>query len=562
MQPSTSPSARRIRQHLLALALATIAALPALGCSTGADEDVDSATSAYGSRGTWGNMDTWPDADYTRVVGDIRYGQRVDGIPCIQPSDRHPPDERYMPTVQYCALAFQGTALDKISVSLTNVDNWGTDEIRGYILDDHYRIIDQGRFVAANHNGYNSEKAVTFRMKAGRQLRKTGRYYVAFVKFAMRDGAHLKTYKAADGFSVQLDAVTSDQLPIAVDHAPVRSGIYTSPRGDYLVDVVPPALGSAKDLDAWHARIYTRKDGCKGGTRLVDDLDQVDCDGSACWFLRARSAELIAASLPGSSLKQTGALTHYHGWPLPYGNVAYASVDVDLSFVREASDLERDAYTGVDGGCVVTCPPPPPSSGPYSNPCGGSGAPGWCRAGWQAPFGFQSPLVFNLDAGETIQFLNKGVPFDLDGHGSHPLDWVSPKHPFLVLDRNHNGIVDDGTELFGTATPLGTGQTAPDGFAALAQYDTNGDMRIDEKDAIFNRLQLWFDKNSNGVTDPGELRLLMFSGIDAINLTTKAQPSRPLTGSQAFVTLTSTFEQRVCSSTTMFVADVWFPSSR
>jgi hypothetical protein len=87
----------------------------------------------------------------------------------------------------------------------------------------------------------------------------------------------------------------------------------------------------------------------------------------------------------------------------------------------------------------------------------------------------RDPLTLDLDGDgiETVPASSTNpILFDHDGDGVMTgTGWVSPDDGFLVLDRNSNGTIDNGAELFGDATPLYAGGTAADGFAALRQVD-------------------------------------------------------------------------------------------
>jgi len=139
-----------------------------------------------------------------------------------------------------------------------------------------------------------------------------------------------------------------------------------------------------------------------------------------------------------------------------------------------------------------------------------------------------SPVLLDLDRnGFNLAGLDDGVRFDIDADGdSENVAWTKPTESdgFLCFDRNGNGAIDDGEELFGDATPfLLSDGVAPHGYSALAEFDTatlggNGDGRLTAEDRAFNALHVWMDTNHNGVSDPGEVRPLSASGVIRIDL--------------------------------------------
>ena len=122
---------------------------------------------------------------------------------------------------------------------------------------------------------------------------------------------------------------------------------------------------------------------------------------------------------------------------------------------------------------------------------------------------FKDPLTLDLD-GDGIETVaastTNPILFDHDGDGTkNGTGWIKGDDGFLVLDRNNNGTIDSGQELFGDSTPLAGGGTAADGFAALAQEDTNADGVVNNLDTRWSQLRVWQDLNQDGVSQAGEL---------------------------------------------------------
>jgi hypothetical protein len=101
----------------------------------------------------------------------------------------------------------------------------------------------------------------------------------------------------------------------------------------------------------------------------------------------------------------------------------------------------------------------------------------------------KDPLVINF-AGAAAQLTDTKFEFDLDADGkAEQVSFVGSGSGFLALDKNGNGVIDDGSELFGTQSG--------NGFADLAAYDSDGNQWIDENDAVYSKLRVW-SKDAGG----------------------------------------------------------------
>jgi len=132
------------------------------------------------------------------------------------------------------------------------------------------------------------------------------------------------------------------------------------------------------------------------------------------------------------------------------------------------------------------------------------------------------PLVFDLggDGITTVSLEESNAFFDLDNNGfAEKTSWVGAKEGLLAYDKNGDGIINGGNELFGDRTLMKDGKTlASSGFAALAEYDDNKDGKIDSNDVIYALLRIWQDSDGDGIASAGELRRLVDLGIVSIGL--------------------------------------------
>lgn len=148
-------------------------------------------------------------------------------------------------------------------------------------------------------------------------------------------------------------------------------------------------------------------------------------------------------------------------------------------------------------------------------------------------------MLVDLDRNQFhLAPLDEPVSFDIDADGvAETVTWTGAGtlDAFLCWDRDGDGRIANGMELFGNATALADGTIAPYGYIALAELDEpsqggNGDGLIDASDAIYDQLCVWADLDHDGETGATEIMGLAEAGVLSLEVEPRTYPRRDAAG--------------------------------
>lgn len=149
----------------------------------------------------------------------------------------------------------------------------------------------------------------------------------------------------------------------------------------------------------------------------------------------------------------------------------------------------------------------------------------WLHKSEDPQCGCNTPLVLAYDDGHVTFTSERGASFDLSRDGGAPAtDWPTAATPWLALDRDGDGRITSGAELFGSATRLASGELATNGFEALRELDDDHNGFLDPRDPSFTKLVVWSDVNLDRASTPDEIVSLAAAGVTSIDLHDRRAP--------------------------------------
>jgi hypothetical protein len=254
------------------------------------------------------------------------------------------------------------------------------------------------------------------------------------------------------------------------------------------------------------------------------------------------SVEAYVVGVPGSAHSDTGTFVATSRRQIP---VSYAG-EWQTNSNHYRNYFWLFSFNSGTASSVATVEERQEEGGPsegYGGACGDPESP--CEAASSNGGDSASPIIIDVEGkGYRLTDANDGVFFDIDADGL--LDAVAWTHPFsenafLAIDRNGNGRIDDGSELFGNHTPayaLRSSATASNGFEALRFLEnpsygqSQRNEMLDGRDAAFERLLLWTDRNHNGLSEPDELQSLDSAGVVGLHTDYKESRKRDRYGNE------------------------------
>ena len=145
----------------------------------------------------------------------------------------------------------------------------------------------------------------------------------------------------------------------------------------------------------------------------------------------------------------------------------------------------------------------------------------WCE---ETPDG-DTPLVIVFGDAPVEYAPVSGASFDTFDGGCRSHDWPTAATPWLVLDRDGSGFIENGRELFGSGTRLRDGRRARNGFEALAELDGNHDGVVSALDPAYHDLLVWQDTDGDRVSRPGELLPVANLGLTELPVAFDTHPT-------------------------------------